>query len=50
MQFSTLVLTTLATLAAATPLSKRADCPEADNIPLCGVSPLPSLVAKLPKH
>ena len=42
MHFSTLILTTVAALATATPatLTRRADCPEAEKIPLCGASPL----------
>jgi hypothetical protein len=44
MQFSTILLATLAAVASASPMAKRDDCPEVDNIPICGVSCLfPSL-------
>jgi fructoselysine-6-P-deglycase FrlB-like protein len=38
MQFSTLVIATLAAVASASPAVRRqAECPEVDNIPVCGV-------------
>ncbi len=40
MHFSTLLLAALAAVATATPatLTRRADCPEAEKIPVCGAS------------
>lgn len=39
MQFSTLIIATLAAVASASPAVKRqADCAEVDQIPECGVS------------
>jgi hypothetical protein len=41
MQFSTLIVATLAAVASAGPAVKRqADCPEVDAIPVCGVRSL----------
>jgi hypothetical protein len=41
MQFSTLIVATLAAVASAGPAVKRqADCPEVDAIPFCGVRSL----------
>jgi hypothetical protein len=39
MHFSTLIVAALAAVASASPAIKRqAECPEVDNIPICGVS------------
>ncbi|KAH6850536.1 hypothetical protein B0I37DRAFT_444549 [Chaetomium sp. MPI-CAGE-AT-0009] len=48
MQFSTLVLATLAAVASASPAVRRqADCPEVDNIPVCGYSCILAAVTQI---